>query len=210
MIIVDGGANTGDYSLSINKFIPNCKIYSFEPVESTFRQLVDNVKDCQNVIPLKKGLFKENCFKEINVFNSHAHCSLYDIEGLHYHPSQKLVIELVRGDDFMKKNKIDHIDFLKLDIEGSEFDALKGFEDSIKRANIKAIQFEYGYINISTKRLLIEYYKFFESNGYVIGKIFPKQVEFRKYEFKYEDFLGPNFIAVSKSESRLIDLLSQK
>lgn len=210
LIIMDGGANTGDYSLSINQFIPDCTIYSFEPVESTFQRLVDNVKDHRNVIPLKKGLFKDNCFKEINLFNAHSHSSLYDIEGLPYKINQKLVIELVRGDDFMKKHKIDYIDFLKLDIEGAEFDALKGFENSIKHTNIKAIQFEYGYINISTKKLLIDYYKFFESNGYIVGKIFPKLVEFRKYDFKYEDFLGPNFIAVSQSDSRLIDLLSKK
>ena len=30
LIIMDGGANTGDYSLSINQFIPDCTIYSFE------------------------------------------------------------------------------------------------------------------------------------------------------------------------------------
>lgn len=209
-IIVDGGANTGDYSLAIKQVIPDCKLYSFEPVESTFQQLVENVQDCQNVIPINKGLFKENCSREINIFNSDAHSSLYDIEGLSYNANQKVVIELVRGDDFMREHQIDCLDFLKLDVEGAEFDALKGFENSLKHGNIKAIQFEYGYINISTKKLLIDYYKFFESHNYVLGKIFPKVVEFRKYEFKYEDFLGPNFIAVSKSEHKLIDLLSSK
>jgi hypothetical protein len=42
-----------------------------------------------------------------------------------------------------------------------------------------------------------------------LGKIFPKKVEFRKYDFIYEDFIGPNFIAVKKSETKLIDLLSK-
>jgi hypothetical protein len=67
-----------------------------------------------------------------------------------------------------------------------------------------------GYINISTKKLLIDFYSFFEANGYVLGKIFPKTVEFRKYEFKYEDFIGPNFIAVKKAETNLINSLSKK
>ena len=210
LTVMDGGANTGDYSLAISQCIPECKIYSLEPVEGTFQQLVENVKDCQNVIPIKKGLFNDNCSREINIFNSHAHSSLYDIEGLSYNVNQKVVIELVRGDDFMREHQIDHLDFLKLDIEGAEFDALRGFENSLKHGNIKAIQFEYGYINISTKKLLIDYYQFFESHNYIMGKIFPKVVEFRKYEHKYEDFLGPNFIAVSKSETKLIDLLSNK
>lgn len=72
------------------------------------------------------------------------------------------------------------------------------------------IQFEYGYINITTKKLLIDFYNYFESKGYMVGKIFPKYVEFRKYEFKHEDFLGPNFIAVKKTETELIKLLIEK
>ena len=201
-IIIDGGANIGDYSLFVNQFVPECKIYSFEPVNSTFQKLLENKKDHDNIIPVNKGLFKENCSSEINLFNSDEHSSIYDIQGLSYKSNQKQTIELIRGDDFMEENKIDFIDLLKLDIEGAEYDALLGFENSIRHGKIKAIQFEYGYINISTKKLLIDYYNFFEANNYIVGKIFPKIVEFRIYDFKYEDFLGPDFIAVKKSESK--------
>ena len=209
-VIIDGGANIGDYSLLINQIIPHCKVYSFEPVESTFQKLVENKKEHDNIIPVKKGLFKETCSSEINLFNSDEHSSLYDIKGLEYESNQKLIIELVRGDDFMKENKIDSIDFLKLDIEGAEYDALVGFENSITNGKIKAIQFEYGYINISTKKLLVDFYSFFEANDYIVGKIFPKIVEFRKYDLKYEDFIGPNFIAIKKSETELINSLAKK
>ena len=58
--------------------------------------------------------------------------------------------------------------------------------------------------------MLIDFYNFLESKNYIVGKIFPKTVEFRKYEFKYEDFIGPNFIAVKKSETELIKSLSNK
>jgi FkbM family methyltransferase len=209
-VIIDGGANIGDYSLLVNQTNPSCKIFSFEPVDSTFKKLTENTKDLDNIILVRKGLFSENCQKEIYLFNSNAHSSIYNLERLDYESKQKLIIELVRGDDFMKENEIDTIDFLKLDIEGAEYDALTGFGNSIKNGKIKAIQFEYGYINISTKKLLIDYYNFFESNDYVVGKIFPKIVEFRKYEFKHEDFIGPNFIAVRKSEADLISSLRKK
>ena len=209
-IILDGGANVGDYSLLVNQIIPDCRIYSFEPVESTFKKLLINKKEHDNIIPIKKGLFKETCSSEINLFISDEHSSLYDIQGLQYGSDKKQIIELVRGDDFIKENQIDSIDFLKLDIEGAEYDALIGFENSIKNGKIKAVQFEYGYINISTKKLLIDFYNFFEANDYIVGKIFPKMVEFRKYNIIYEDFIGPNFIAVKKSETELISSLSKK
>ncbi len=210
LTIIDGGANIGEYSLLVNQFNPGCRIYAFEPVESTFQLLTENVRDHNNIIPVQKGLFSENCSKEINVFDSDAHASIYDIQGLSYKPNKKITIELGRGDDFMEKNNINSVDLLKLDIEGAEFDALLGFENSIKNGKIKAIQFEYGYINISTKKLLIDFYNFFEANDYVLGKIFPKTVAFRKYDFKYEDFIGPNFIAVKKTETGLINSLSKK
>jgi len=207
-IIIDAGANVGDYSILANQIMPACKIYAFEPVESTFQHLLSNIKDLKNVVPIKKGLFKENCELAINLFASNEHSSIYDIEGLSIGSDSQQNIELVRGDDFIKDNQIDSIDFLKLDVEGAEYDALLGFENAIKHGAIKAIQFEYGYINISTKKLLVDYYHFFEANGYIVGKIFPKLVEFRKYHFKYEDFIGPNFIAVKKTETELINILS--
>lgn len=209
-VIIDGGANIGNYSLFVHQFNPECTVYAFEPVESTFQKLKENIQAHTNIIPVRKGLYKDNCSMEINLFKASEHSSIYDIQGLSYPSYQKLKIDLVRGDDFIKDNNIDCIDILKLDIEGAEYDALIGFENSIRNGKIKAVQFEYGYINITTKKLLIDYYNFFEANGFIVGKIFPRIVEFRKYDFKYEDFIGPNFIAVRKSETEIINCLSKK
>ena len=208
--IIDGGANIGKYSLLINKELPNCKIYAFEPVKSTFEKLEKNMHALINVYSINKGLFKENCTQEINIFNTDTHSSLYEIQGIHYQANQTQLIELVRGDAFMEEHNIETIDLLKLDLEGAEFDAILGFESAIKKGKIKAIQFEYGYINITTKKLLIDFYQFFEANNYVVGKIYPKIVDFRTYKIKHEDFIGPNFIAVKKSETALINSLSNK
>lgn len=208
-VIIDGGANVGDYSVMAGSMFPGCRIYSFEPVKDTFQKLSEKMKFHSDIHPINKGLFKENCSKEINLFETDEHSSLYNIEGLQYTSNQKEVIELIRGDDFVKEKNIESIDLLKLDIEGAEYDALSGFEESLRNGIIKMVQFEYGYINVTTKNLLIDYYNFFEKHDYLVGKIFPKIVEFRKYDLIYEDFLGPNFIAVKKTETGLIELLSK-
>jgi FkbM family methyltransferase len=209
-IIFDAGANIGSYSLLINKHIPNCKIYSFEPVSSTYEKLIRNKNGYENIKPIMKGLYNENCSLKINIFKYDEHSSIFDIEGPETNLKNKEIIELIRGDDFINENNISHIDLLKMDIEGAEYNALKGFEKSLREGKIKAIQFEYGYINITTKKLLIDYYNLFESHDYILGKIFPKNVEFRKYDFKYEDFIGPNFIAVKKTETDLIRSFSSR
>lgn len=206
-IIFDGGANIGKYSITVRNIIPNAKIFSFEPVEDTFNKLKENTNKISNIFPVNKGLFSENCTKNINIFTSNTHSSLFDIQGINYKPNTASKIELIKGDDFLKDNKIDKIDFLKLDLEGAEYEALLGFENSIKKGIIKAIQFEYGYINISTKKLLIDYYNLLKKYDFLIGKIYPKKVEFRNYNNKHEDFIGPNFLAVHKSNTDLLGLL---
>lgn len=208
-VIIDGGANVGVYSLLVTRTIPKCQIYAFEPVKSTFHKLTENVREYSWIHPIMSGLFKEDCSKEINLFKTDEHSSLYTTQVLSEKSNHTQTIKLIRGDDFIDMKNIESIDFLKLDIEGAEYDALMGFENCIKSGKVKAIQFEYGPINITSKKLLIDFYTFFEANDYIVGKIFPKKVEFRKYDFIYEDFIGPNFIAVKKSETKLIELLSK-
>lgn len=207
-VMIDGGANIGGYSHQLHKHAPeDCQIYAFEPVSDTYDKLVGAVGSMKNVHPIKKGLFSESLDKEIKIYKSHTHSSIYDIQGVNYQPIDTKIISLISGDEFAQKNNIDFIDFLKLDLEGAEYDAILGFEELLKSKKIRLIQYEYGYINITSKKLLLDFYQLMNKYGYITGKVFPKSVEFRKYEFKHEDFIGPNFVAVRKDDKELIDLL---
>jgi len=209
-IIIDGGANIGKYSTILTEYCKKANIYSFEPVSNTYKILESNLKGLKNVHLEMKGLFSENIFKEINLFPSSTHSSIFEIEGLKHRIRDTTKIELIKGDDFLKENNINQLDFIKLDLEGSEYEALLGFKEIISKQNVRMIQFEFGYINITTKKLLVDFYNFFNDFGYVLGKVFPKTVEFREYNFIYEDFLGPNFVAVRKDDEELIRLLTNK
>jgi FkbM family methyltransferase len=161
-----------------------------------------------NMIPVRSGLFKETTIFRINQYASTEHSSIYDVQGVGYGVDDVVEIDLLIGDEFIELHKIDFIDFVKLDVEGAEMDALLGLENAIRKKKIRLIQFEYGYINITTKVLLIDFYNFLSRHGYVLGKLYPKRVEFRKYSLKHEDFIGPNFIAVRDSDQELISMLS--
>jgi FkbM family methyltransferase len=206
-VIIDGGANVGNYAKLIGDLCPSSKVYCFEPVTQTFDKLKNNLINNSKIIATNKGLYSENCSKIINLFNYNEHSSIFDLNNVFEKSTNSTVVELIKGDDFLLQNNIKSVFFLKLDVEGAEYDALKGFENSLKNNLIKLIQFEYGYINIKTKHLLVDFYEFFESYGFIVGKVFPKVVEFRKYEHRYEDFIGPNFIAVHKNETELIKAL---
>ncbi len=209
-VIFDVGANVGDYAELASISCPNAKIYSFEPVSTTFEILVKRVhtKKLTQVVPIEKGLFKEDKQIVINLYPSDEHASIHNLKGVNYSPVGQSTIEVVAGDHIIRELQLSSIDLLKLDVEGAEMDVLSGFQNAFKERMIRAVQFEYGYINITSKILLCDYYDFFKSCDYLVGKIYPKSVEFRDYEFKHEDFIGPNFLAIHKDDLDLIKSIS--
>jgi FkbM family methyltransferase len=207
-VIFDAGANTGKYCILAKKHNPSAQVICFEPVNSTFDKLKSAVSSLKNIIFVKSGLFDENKKITINIYPSHTHASVFDLKAIPYESVGKEEIDLIVGDEYLKSNKIEFVDLLKLDIEGAELNAIKGFKNALEQKKIRLIQFEYGYINITTKNLLIDYYEYLSQFGYCVGKLYPKQVEFRDYKQKHEDFIGPNMIAVRRDDAELIKLLS--
>jgi len=208
-VIIDVGANIGDYALTASKYSKSAKIYAFEPVDTAFNKLKSAVADNRQIVPIEKGMYSESGTKTINFYVSSAHSSLQDVSDINGQPSRQLDITLLKGDDFIAQESIESIDLLKVDVEGVELEVFQGFEKAFENHKIKAVQFEYGNINIITKQLLYDFYKFFETKDYSVGKVYPKFVEFRDYKFKHEDFIGPNFVAVSNRHPELKTLLSK-
>jgi FkbM family methyltransferase len=206
-VIIDGGANVGHYARALAQVCPQARVFAFEPVQETFAQLQANLTDLSQVQPVNLGLFSQNERREILLYESHTHSSLYALKGVGYQSRSRTEIDLVRGDEWLARQGITQVDLLKLDLEGAEYDALQGFEASLAQGRIRLIQFEYGYINITTKRLLVDFYELLEGHGYRVGKVFPQTVEFRPYHFKYEDFIGPNFVALRQDDEELQERL---
>ncbi len=208
-VIFDVGANVGNWAVLASMHCRQAKMYCFEPVPATYQKMVKTFSEAglRNVTPVNAGLYKESTNLQINHYASDEHSSIYDVQNEGYVFNDVIKIDLLKGDEFIETHKIEFIDFLKLDVEGAEMDALVGLENALSKNVIRLIQFEYGYLNITTKILLGDFYKFLEKHGYILGKLYPKEVEFREYSFKHEDFIGPNFIAVRKSDTELIALL---
>lgn len=208
-LVIDGGANVGGFAKSIKECFPEAQLHCFEPVEETFATLQKNMEQFDHVTCHKKGLYSSKKRLTINLYSSSEHSSIYEIEGMHYEATGKASIDLIKGDDFVKKQKIEFVDFLKLDLEGAELDALGGFENLIRQKKVRLVQFEYGYINITTKNLLLNYYQFFKKHGYIVGKLYPREVDFREYSWQHEDFIGPNFVAIRDDDHELKKSLSR-
>ena len=205
--IFDVGANIGDWALMATSIFPAAKIHSFEVLESTATILKQRTEARSNIITNNFGLSDKEGDVDLKCFSGHnVLTSMVDIP--HDIPSTMTTGHVTTGDSYIDIHDIDHIDFVKIDVEGVEGQVLKGLEAAIQRGAIDVIQFEFSSATIQMKFLLEDFYDLLVPAGYALGKIYPCHVEFRDYDFQQERFFGPNYIAVRTARKDLIDKLS--
>jgi FkbM family methyltransferase len=203
--IFDVGANVGDWARIALQSHPGAIVHCFEIVENTFNQLRDNLAPYGDRVRLNSlGLLDYEGMVNIHISNSHLVSSIYQIEVA---PSEKQSIisgAAIKGDDYVYRNDIKEIDFLKIDVEGAEGKVLAGFQECLKQTRIKMLQFEYNRGAVYGGFLLKDVYALLRPLGYVLGKLTPNGVIFREFRVDHEDFSGPNYVACHQSQSSLI------
>jgi FkbM family methyltransferase len=205
--IFDVGTSIGEWLQLARRCCPAATIHAFEIVPSTFEQLRRRLGTEPQLILNPFGLAEKRGTVDVLYCPDDP-----ELSSIFPYPTGKqslpVCCNITTGDAYCAERGIAHIDFLKLDIEGLELPALRGFEGMLTDGGIDVIQFEYGFINILPKFLLKDLYELLAAHGYVAGKIFPAYVDFRAYQLKDEDFMGPNYLAVRRDRSDLIALLS--
>jgi FkbM family methyltransferase len=114
-VIVDAGANIGMAALYFASAYPDATIYCIEPAQGNFNLLKKNLQNqiaANKVQPLQAALYKEDGMVSI------------DESGWAYNarlrPEGKTSVQAICMITFMKNNKLQKIDLLKMDIEGAE------------------------------------------------------------------------------------------
>ena len=101
-------------------------------------------------------------------------------------------------DSFCKKNQILHIDFLKIDTEGSELGVLLGAHNLLTNKQIEIIQFEYGGTYPDAGITLKEVYNLLEKNGYRVFRIIPNGlIQISRWRDALENARYSNYLAIA-------------
>lgn len=176
-IFVDIGANIGYYTILIASRIKNGKVYAIEANPSTYNLLKDNLNINyinNKVVAINNAIYSRNEIIEFYVtsrFSGNAsvkkhndnYYDLFDVDG----EVQTIQIEAMKLDDLINEEVID---FVKIDIEGGEYQAFLGMEKLIKDGNIKNIIFELNQLRLSEEFLEFkEFLKGYEKSGFTFS-----------------------------------------
>jgi FkbM family methyltransferase len=195
-IVMDVGANVGKWTRHFLKLKPKAVIHLFELSQSTFNHLKKNLSG-KNLVLNNVALSNSDGIIEYSDYGESSVVNTIILNESYNHRKKKLkTATSITGDKYMNKNDVSRIDLLKIDVEGAEYQVLSGFSENLSHKNIKIIQFEYGYINGDAKTLMKDFFQLFESYGYSVGRLCPKGVNFKAFEYSDNDFKsGPNYVA---------------
>lgn len=146
-IVIDVGANQGDFSKLVLEVCQSARVYAFEPHPLTYAQLENNLRGF-SVQTINAGCGDKTHVMEIFDYSENdgsRHASLY-YDVIADKAMQEIVrheASIVRLDDYLSDQKIGEVELLKVDAEGYEFNVLRGVENHIERGLVRAILFEF-------------------------------------------------------------------
>jgi len=174
-IILDIGANIGYYTLIFAKHVgKNGKVFAFEPDPTNFSLLKKNVEinGYKNVVLINKAVSdktgKLRLFLSKDNMGDHR---IYDSnEGRKFVEIKSVILD----DYFKNKNK--KIDFIKMDIQGSEYGAFKGMSGLLNlNENVRIIS-EFWPFGLKKSGVQpFEYLKLITKHGFIINEISDKK-----------------------------------
>jgi len=142
-VVVDAGAFHGLFSVLVSKLVGETgTIISVEPDKTNLNILKKNIEinKCNNIIVIEKALWDK---KDTLDFSSTGggESSLFDLTlGVAATKTvavpKNSIVEAISLPEIIQEYKLKKIDFVKMDIEGAELEAIKGCADIIKKQDM--------------------------------------------------------------------------
>ncbi len=132
-VVLDVGANIGCTSLLFGQLAR--RVISFEPSPSTFRLLTKNLRNgaMHNVETVNAGLGREEGTFELT-FSADNRSGGFVSNRAQASAGHKVEqIRIAAGDAWLQGAQVDHVDFVKIDVEGFERNVIEGLAQTIAR-----------------------------------------------------------------------------
>jgi FkbM family methyltransferase len=137
-VVIDIGANAGQFCNAVKLFLPAARVYSFEPDPEVFRQLERNTEGLRGVTLFNIGLGDQAEVLPFYVHELSAMSSFRQYDGVTYDRAHTKELEVRRLDEVLPG--ITTIDLLKVDVEGFELKVLGGADEALRHARYLLIE----------------------------------------------------------------------
>lgn len=204
-VALDVGCHAGSWTDQLLLRQPSARVIGFEPTPGLADLLEDKYAN--------DGRFS---LERVALGRVPGSATLYaqghsSVNSLVHNPAagdlEEIQVEVTTGDALLAREGLDVVDYVKIDVEGYDLEALMGFSDALQSARIGVVQFEYNEWNAISHTLLGDFYSYLEPLGYTLGRVHPTGLEYVPYSLQIENWVGPAFVAIHESRSELIPLL---
>ena len=195
-VIFDVGSNVGDWSKFVIEeyYDISYRLHVFEPLLTAFNPLKNNINKTEKVFLYQMGFGdKQEELKMCDDDCAQGSASLLTKTG---NIIEDVYIDTI--DNFCKQNDINSIDFLKMDVQGYEYNILMGAKDMLNRGKIKNIQFEFDEPNIKNRVFFMDFWDLLSDDYRIFHSLYNGLVEVKEYHYELENFRCMNYLAVRK------------
>lgn len=145
MLFFDVGCNAGSFVKAVEANVGKCNVYCFEP----HPVLAQKTKATYPYITMNESIVHATDMDKYTIFIPELSCGISSVvKRPVFTTLGQPIIEYdapaVTLDTYCKSNGLDHIDFLKIDVERAELNVFKGCVDMLQDHRIKAGVFEIG------------------------------------------------------------------
>lgn len=205
-VVIDVGANHGDYTKEAIHVNGRMKFYAFEPHPKTFFKLAENLATYPNASLINKGLSSSSGVLTLFDYpgeDGSSHASLFEGVITQIHGSSAVVaheVDVTTLDEFVESEQIEEIILLKIDTEGNELEVLRGSVNTLSAGKVKAIHFEFNEMNVVSRSFFQDFWKIL--GNYDFYRLLPNEmIEIKNYTpVSCEIFSYQNIIAILKEQ----------
>jgi FkbM family methyltransferase len=148
MTFFDIGANIGVYALFASKRVgPRGKVVAFEPQAQTFSRFLENIRinEITNITPepFAVGSIEGYVAMVCDIDSSKSHTRMANLsDHIIYDNPKTYQCECISLDKYLCAHAIERLDYIKIDVEGFEFEVLRGAVQTLERFKPPIIQVE--------------------------------------------------------------------
>lgn len=135
-VIFDVGANVGLTSIYFARRFKKARVFAIEPERRNFELLKRNVRRYRRIEPVRAALWSRN--EPLSVVNEGADSDAYQV-GRSI-PGGSMSVSGKTLDRLMEETGVEHIDLLKVDIEGAEREVFAGVPKWIDRVDALIVE----------------------------------------------------------------------